>query len=175
MKTKAGRFLQGKITHQPFAKKICVEQKFSRKYQTYLEVTVAGNHHGKNKWQHFVEKLREMVEVLIQFEPKLVIIPFPDSKDSIKARPFMHEASTLASSGSAKRYHAEDNYIADGMPTTTKIFVGHDSVPAIFNSRELAQIADERDGAIRVCHIQASKVVAAGYLQGSTKTINEEH
>ena len=61
------------------------------------------------------------------------------------------------------------------MPTTTKIFVGHDSVPAIFNSRELAQIADERDGAIRVCYVQASKVVAAGYLQGSTKTMNEAH
>ena len=26
-----------------------------------------------------------------------------------------------------------------------------------------------------MCHIQASKVVAAGYLQGSTKIINKEH
>ena len=100
VKTKAGRFLQGKITHQPFAKKICVEKKFTRKYQTYLEVTVSGNHHGIKRWDHFVKKFRAMIGALIEFEPKLVIKPFPDSKDSIKARPFMHKASTLASSGS---------------------------------------------------------------------------
>ena len=34
---------------------------------------------------------------------------------------------------------------------------------------------DEKEGSIRVCHVQASKVVVAGYLQGSTNTLNEEH
>ena len=66
-------------------------------------------------------------------------------------------------------------YISNGKTTTAKVFVGHDSVSAIFNSLELAQIAEEKDGSIRVCHIQANKVVAAGYLQGSTKSINEEN
>mmetsp|Transcript_5978 Transcript_5978/g.6707 ORF Transcript_5978/g.6707 Transcript_5978/m.6707 type:complete len:227 (+) Transcript_5978:663-1343(+) len=49
------------------------------------------------------------------------------------------------------------------------------SLAAIFNSLELTQFADEKDGSIRVCHIKASKVVVAGYLQGSTKTLNEEY
>ena len=32
IKTKTGRFLLGKVTHQPFAKKICIAKKFSRKF-----------------------------------------------------------------------------------------------------------------------------------------------
>ena len=177
VKTKAGRFLTGRITRQPFAKKICVEKKFTRKYQTYIQVTVAANLYGVKRWDHFVDMFREMIGAIMEFEPSLVVIPFPDSKDALKnkARPFTHEPSVLCSTWACKGYHQEKIYIAEGQPTTVKLFVGHDSVRAIFNSRELVQIADERDGTIRVCHIQASKVVAAGYLQGSTKSINEEH
>ena len=39
----------------------------------------------------------------------------------------------------------------------------------------MAELAEDKDGAIRVCHIQASKVIPAGYFMGSTKTINVEH
>mmetsp|Transcript_13319 Transcript_13319/g.13137 ORF Transcript_13319/g.13137 Transcript_13319/m.13137 type:complete len:119 (-) Transcript_13319:1059-1415(-) len=46
---------------------------------------------------------------------------------------------------------------------------------AIFNSLELAQKADELEGAVRVCFIQASNVVVAGYLNGSNKTLNVDH
>ena len=99
----------------------------------------------------------------------------PGGEESDKGRPFAHEPSTLVSSWKCKVYINEDIYIADGKPTTVKVFVGHDSSATIFNSLELGQLADEKDGSIRVCHIQASKVVVAGYLQGSTKTLNEEH
>ena len=173
VKTKAGRFFMGRITCQPFAKKICVEKKFTRKYQTYIQVTVAANLYGVKRWAHFVDMFREIIGALMEFKPRLVVIPFPDSKDALKARPFTHEPSILCSTYACKPYHQENIYIAKGKPTTAKVFVGHDSVAAIFNLRELAQIADERDGTIRVCHIQASKVVAAGYLQGSTKTSND--
>ena len=114
-----------------------------------------------------------MIGVLMEFEPSLVVIPFPGGKELLKARPIAHEPSTLCSSWICKSYHNEDIYITNGKPTAAKVFVGHDSLAAIFNSRELAQSADEKDGAIRVYHIQASKVVVAGYLQGSTKTLNE--
>ena len=87
----------------------------------------------------------------------------------------MHEPSTLVSSWKCKIYINEDIYIADGKPTAVNFFVGHDSSAAVFNSLELAKLVDEKEGSIRVCHIQASKVVVASYLQGSTKTLNEEH
>ena len=63
----------------------------------------------------------------------------------------------------------------NGTPTTVKLFVGHNMPSAVFNSLELAQKADELEGAVRVCFIQASKVVVAGYLNGSTKTLNVDH
>ena len=40
---------------------------------------------------------------------------------------------------------------------------------------EVAQKADELEGAVRVCFIQASKVAVAGYLVGSTKTLDDIH
>ena len=66
-------------------------------------------------------------------------------------------------------------YIAEGRPTTVNIFVGHNMSPAAINSKECAQVAYERDVAFCVCTIQNSKVMEAGYLQGSTKTINDDH
>ena len=46
IKTKTGRFLTGKVTRQPFAKKVCVQKQFSGKFQSYLQVTVSGNIYG---------------------------------------------------------------------------------------------------------------------------------
>ena len=57
----------------------------------------------------------------------------------------------------------------------SNFFVGHNSSAAVFNSLDLAKLFDEREASICVCHIQASKVVIAGFLQGSTKTLNEEY
>ena len=56
-----------------------------------------------------------------------------------------------------------------------KVFVGHDSPTAILNSLELAKLVDEKDGSVQVCFIQASKVMVAGYLNGSTKTLDVQH
>ena len=111
----------------------------------------------------------------MDFEKTLVVIPYPDGPDSYKARPFSHDPSTLASYWKAKLYTSQDLYIADGKPTSAKIFVGHDSSAAVFNSLDLAKLLDEREASICVCHIQSSKVVVAGNFQGSTKTLNEEH
>ena len=47
--------------------------------------------------------------------------------------------------------------------------------PAAFNSKECFQVAYERDSAVCVCTIQASKEVEARYLQGSAKMINDDH
>ena len=54
-------------------------------------------------------------------------------------------------------------------------FLGHDEPAAIFNSLELAKIVDERDCTIQVCDIQSNKIVVAGYLNGSTKTMEPQH
>jgi len=164
-----------KVPRQPLSKKIRVDKQITRKHQTYIQVTVSGNIHGVRKYDHFVLVFCEMIGVIKSFEPSLVVIPYPGSEESNKGRPFTHEPSTLVSSWKCKVYINADFYIADGKPTTVKVFVGHDSSAAIFNLLELGQLVDKKDGSVRVCHIQASKVVVAGYLQGSTKTLNEEH
>ena len=68
-----------------------------------------------------------------------------------------------------------DLFIADRKPTTVKIFVSHDSTAAIFNSLELGKLAEEKDGSVQVCFIQANKVVVTEYLNGSTKTMDINH
>ena len=175
VQTKAGRFIQGKIDCQPFAKKIRVEKKFTRNNQFYIQVQVSGNIHGVWKYEHFVEEFCTVIGVIMDFEKSLVVVPYPDGPESHKGRPFAHDPSILVSSWKYKIYISEDLYIAYGKPTSVKLFVGHNSSAAVFNSLEFAKLLHEREASIRVCHIQASIVVVAGYLQGSTKTLNEEH
>ena len=112
-----------------------------------------------------------MLTVLMAFEPCLVIIPYPNGAISKKGRPFANRCSMLSSSYWCQIY-VDKLFIGEGNLTTDKLFVGHDVPSAVFNSLEVAQKADELKGAVPVCFIQASKVAVAGYLVGSTKTLD---
>ena len=129
---------------------------------------------GVRKYDHFVKHFRELMIDVMQFEPCLVIIPYPDGDLAKIGRPFANDCSMLSSSYWCQIY-IDILYITEERPTTVKIFVGHDMPSTVFNSKKCAQIAYERDGAVCVCTVQASKVMEAGYLQESTKTINNEH
>ena len=84
-------------------------------------------------YNHFVEKFREMINVIMAFEPILVVIPYPGGNKSHKGHPFAHRPSILVSYWKCKVYINEDIYITDGKPTTVKVFVGHNSLAVIFN------------------------------------------
>ena len=126
IKTKAGRFLNGKVSRQPFVKKIRVQKQFSRKHQPYVQVTVCGNIFGVRKYDHCVKEFRELIAVIMGFEASLVVIPYPGGAESHKVRPFAHGATTLVSSYKCKIY-TNDIFIADRKPATVNVFVGHDS------------------------------------------------
>ena len=66
-------------------------------------------------------------------------------------------------------------YVTEGKSTTVKIFVGHNTPAAAFNSLEFSWKADEFDGEVCVCIIQASTVVMAVYLLGLSKTMDNIH
>ena len=174
VQTKVRRFIQGKVERQPFAKRIHFEKKFTRNHQSYIQVQVSGNIHRIRKYKHFVEEFRT-IGVIMDLEKILVVIPYPDDPESHKGRLFAHDPSTLVSSWKCKIYIDEDLYVADGKPTSVKLFVGHDSSATVFNLLDLAKLLHKRELFIRACYIQSSTVVVAGYLQGSPKTLNEEH
>ena len=115
-----------------------------------------------------------MLVVLMAFEPRLVIIPYPDCATTKTGRPFANNCSILCSSYWCQIY-VDKLFIEERKLTTVKLFVGHDIPAAAFNSLEFSQKADELDGAVLVCIIQASKVVEAGYLVGSSKTLDNIH
>ena len=112
--------------------------------------------------------------MLLVYEPSLVVIPYSGGATSNKNFPFANKCSTISSSYKYQIY-IDHLSIRNGTPTTVKLFVGQDMSSAVFGSLELVQRADELKGAVRVCFIQASKVVVAGYLNGSTKTMNVTH
>ena len=172
--TKTGRFLTNKVTRQHFAKRQCAPKQFDRKYQSFIKVTICGNMFGVRKYDHFVKHFREMMNEIMKFEPRLVIIPYPDRELVKKSRRFANNCSMLSSSYWYQIY-IDTLYIPEGRPTTVKIFVGHDMPPAAFNSKECAQVAYELDGTVCLFIIQASKVLGAGYLQGSTKMLDDCH
>ena len=76
IKTEAGFFLTNKVPRQPFAIKICVQKQFSRKHQTYIQVTMCDNTFGVRKYDYFVKFFREMITVIVAFEPSLVVIQY---------------------------------------------------------------------------------------------------
>ena len=78
------------------------------------------------------------------FEKNPVVIPYPGGPESHKGRPFAHKPLTLVSSWKCKMYINEDIYTAEGKPTAVKVFVGHNSSAAVFNSPELAKLVDEK-------------------------------
>ena len=106
------------------------------------------------KYDHFVKHFQEMMNEIMNFELRLVIIPYPGGDSSKIGHPFVKECSMLSSSHWCQIY-IDILYIPEGRPTTVKIFVGHDMPPAAFNSKECAQVAYERDGAVCVCTIQS--------------------
>ena len=59
---------------------------------------MSGNIYGVRKYDHFVDKFREMIGVIMAFETSLVVIPYPGGNKSHKGRPFAHEPPTLVSS-----------------------------------------------------------------------------
>ena len=121
-----------------------------REYQSFLEVTICGNMFGAMKYPHFVQQFRDMMTDIMQFEPRLVIIPYLDKDLAKKGRPFANDCSMLISSYRSQIY-IKLLYIAEGRPTTVKVFVGHNMPPTAFNSKECAQVAYGRDGAVCVC------------------------
>ena len=46
---------------------------------------------GVTKYTHFVQQFRGMMTDKIQFEPRLVIIPYPEKDLAKKGRPFAND------------------------------------------------------------------------------------
>ena len=89
----------------------------------------------------------------------------PDSYLQQNHHPHMEVRSTQIS----------DSCCSGHQQTTIKMFVGHDTPAAAFNSLEFSQKADKLEGEVRVCIIQASKVVEAGYFLSWNKTMKDLH
>ena len=103
---------------------------------------------------------QEMISALMELEPRLVIILYPDCATIKTGHPFLKDCSMLSNTTWCQIY-VDKLYVGEGKPTTVKLFVGHDTPAAAFNSLEFTQKAEELDGEVCVCIIQASKVVEA--------------
>ena len=110
----------------------------------------------------------------MELEPRLVILPYPDRTTTATSRPFSHECSILSSLARAWLY-VDHIWVREGEPTRIKIIVSHDLKAAAFNSIEFAKVADDLNGAVSVCVIQASHIVVAGYLMRLRKTMVNNH
>ena len=130
--------------------------------------------YGVRKYDHFVPQFRELLLALMELEPSLATIPYPDHPTTKTSCPFSKDCSMLSNTTRIRTY-VDQIYAADDKSTIVKWLVGHDTPSAAFNSLEFSRKADEFDGEVRICTIQASTVVTAGYLLGSRKTMDDIH
>ena len=94
----------------------------------------------------------------MELEPRLAIILYPNCVTTKTGYPFLKDCSMLSNTTWYQIY-VDKFYIGEEKLTTVKLFVGHNTPPAAFNSLEFTQKEEELDGEVWVCIIQASKVV----------------
>ena len=169
-KTKVGHFLTGMVLRQPFAKRQKVSKQFLREFQTFIELTICANMFGIQRNTHFLSEFRKLLLALMELEPRLVILPYPDRSTTATSRPFSNDCSMLSSLARARLY-VDNIWVREGEPTRVKIIVSHNLKAAASSSIEFVKVANNLKGAVSICVIQASKVIIAGYLMVSRKTM----
>ena len=173
-KKKVGHFLLGIVSRAPSAKRQKFSKHFSCKTQTFIKLTVAGNMYVESRNAAFFVKIRQLIQVLMNLESRLVVLFYPVYVSTAKCRPFVNDTS-MSSSISKARQYVNKIWVKEEMPTIVKVFVGHDLPAAAFNSIKFAKATDDIDGTVLICVIQASKTVKTGYLLSSRKTRNNRH
>ena len=173
-KTSGGHFISGTTQRVPPAKRQELQKQFARKYKTFIDVIVPGNHHGAHKNNSFLENFRLIIVAIMGMEKRLVVLPFPDRPLAANFRPFQGDASML-SGVSKDRLYLDLLWVREGQDVLVKIFVAHDIDPLFFNSLEFASVCNDLDGALSVSRIQSSNITRAGYFLGSRITMNPVH
>ena len=169
-----GHFLSRTTQRVPPAKRQKLSKQFEHQHQTFVDLTVLGNHHGSNKSAVFLENIRLIISAPMWLEKCLVVLPYPDCHTSSKCRPFQGNASTI--SGVTKLcMYLEKLRIREGVDVTVKKFVAHDTPLISLNTVEFATPCNDFDSAVSISCIQASATSKAGYLLGSQKTMNDKH
>ena len=110
----------------------------------------------------------------MELETSLVIISYSDCPTTKTGSSFLKDCFMLSNT-TRVRIYLDELSAAEGKPATVKMFVGHDTLATAFNSLKFSQKANKFDGVVCICSIQASTVVMAGYLLGSSKTMDDIH
>ena len=133
--------------------------------------------HGESINATFLVKFHKLILVLMELESRLVVLlycAYPDRASMTTSQPFVNYTSMLSSLLRARLY-TNKIWVKEGIPTIIKVFIGHDLPAAAFNLIKFARATENIDSAVSVCVIQSSKVVRAGYLLGSRKTMVDNH
>ena len=130
-KTKVGHFLPSIVLCTLSVKRLKVFKHYSWEFQTFIELTVAGNIYGKLRNAIFLVKIRQLIQVLTDLKFRLVILPYPDHVLITKCWPFVNNTSMLSSLSRTRQY-IDKIWVKEGMLTMAKIFVGHNLLADAF-------------------------------------------
>ena len=83
-KTKDSHFLNDIVLCAPSAKRQKVLKHSLWDFQTFIELTVAGNMYGELKNADFLVKLRQLIQVVMSLESHLFILPYTDCVSTTK-------------------------------------------------------------------------------------------
>ena len=76
--------------------------------------------YGVRKYDHFLPRFRERIGPLMELEPTLIIIPYPDRPTTKTGRLFSKDCSMLSNT-TRVRIYVDELYVAEGKPTTVKL------------------------------------------------------
>ena len=165
-KTCVGHFISSTIQKIPTAKKQKLDKIYERAHQTYIDVTVSGNHHGNPKHSVFLENLWSIICVFFGLDRSMLFLSYPDCATTSKNCPMQGDTYILSSLTQARMY-VDKIYIWDDEESPIKLFVAHDKLSVSFNSSEYRSTFDDVEGSITVSSTQASTTVVVGFFAGS--------
>lgn len=139
-------------------------------YTTFLNVTIPNNNYNKDITSHFIELLCWKVEQMMNEDPRLMVIPYPNHPKVIQPRPVEQNAAVISSLPRAK-YLTDQLWIQYGIHTKIKLYIFHNCLAVTFIAIKFRDILDEKDIKLRINPIQASKTVCAVYLLGSVSSV----
>jgi hypothetical protein len=170
----AGMFLS-QAGHRSKKPSVPVElpKKFRRTFQSYMKLVLPSNAPGVEKNEEACSNFRWAINRMIKHDPSLVVTVFP-TQNSGAVKPIWRDVSAITGRDKLKPY-SDRLWIGEGKRVWMTIYIAHNSPQLSFMTSDIQEEFMEAGIELFVSNVQSAETATAGYLIGSSSTMNQDH
>jgi hypothetical protein len=170
----AGIFLSqaGHRSKRP-SKPVALPKKLQRKHQSFMKLVLPSNAPGVEKSEEACSNFRWAINRMIKHDPSLVVMVFP-TQNAGTVKPIWRDVSGITGRDKLKPY-SDRLWVGEGKRVWITIYIAHDVVQLSFMTSEIQSEFTEAGIELYVSNVQSAETTTAGYLIGSSSTMNQDH